>query len=121
MPGLLLCWLRDVFSTSFKGKAEVGTVPSMEKVYHALIAGTVDPDEKGVRFRRMAPLYTDTHELQQIALRSCSTHGRLGQLGFGDLLTSWPEGSHVVTEYLGAGVRASTARDGFVPSLQIVV
>lgn len=34
---------------SYKGKAEVGTVPSMEKVYHALIAGTVHPDDEGVR------------------------------------------------------------------------
>ena len=32
----------------FKGKAKVGTVPSLEKVYHALIAGTVGPDDNGV-------------------------------------------------------------------------
>lgn len=26
----------------------MGTVPSMEKVYHLLVAGTITPDEKGV-------------------------------------------------------------------------
>lgn len=32
----------------YKGKAAVGTVPSMEKVYHLLIAGTITPEDKGV-------------------------------------------------------------------------
>lgn len=41
-------YLPSLHMSSFKGKAKVGTVPSMEKVYHALIAGTVTPDEKGV-------------------------------------------------------------------------
>jgi len=32
----------------YKGKAAVGSVPSMEKVYHLLVAGTIKPDDKGV-------------------------------------------------------------------------
>ncbi|CAM9303328.1 unnamed protein product [Sphacelaria rigidula] len=43
---------KAISSPYFKGKAEVGTVPSMEKVYHALIAGTVDPDEEAVHKMR---------------------------------------------------------------------
>lgn len=41
-------YLHMCFVKRYKGKAAVGTVPSMEKVYHLLIAGTIAPDDKGV-------------------------------------------------------------------------
>ncbi|CAN0233073.1 unnamed protein product [Hapterophycus canaliculatus] len=39
---------KAISSPTYKGKAAVGTVPSMEKVYHLLVAGTVKPEDKGV-------------------------------------------------------------------------
>lgn len=39
---------RSMCLERYKGMAAVGTVPSMEKVYHLLVAGTVLPDDTGV-------------------------------------------------------------------------
>ncbi|CAB1119275.1 unnamed protein product [Ectocarpus sp. CCAP 1310/34] len=39
---------KAISSPTYKGKAAVGTVPSMEKVYHLLVAGTITPEDKGV-------------------------------------------------------------------------
>lgn len=60
---MCICWCCSVLRCrgSYKGKAEVGTVPSMEKVYHALIAGTIRPDEKGVRCHRADILKNAVH------------------------------------------------------------
>ncbi|CAN0362828.1 unnamed protein product [Ectocarpus sp. 6 AP-2014] len=39
---------KAISSPTYKGKAAVGTVPSMEKVYHLLVAGTITPEDKGM-------------------------------------------------------------------------
>ncbi|CAM9418464.1 unnamed protein product [Ectocarpus sp. 8 AP-2014] len=39
---------KAISSPTYKGKAAVGTVPSMEKVYHLLVAGTITPEDEGM-------------------------------------------------------------------------
>eukprot|EP00752_Nemacystus_decipiens_P015136 g13484.t1 len=43
---------KAISSPTYKGKAAVGSVASMEKVYHLLIAGTIKPDDKGMQLLR---------------------------------------------------------------------